>query len=90
MSLAMSSTQHPAACASRAGMLRFGVAGELDIDEAARLLIYLLGAEAEAAALKHCERLRDQGDLAGVAMWRQISTAVVDLQRGQRVGEVVN
>jgi hypothetical protein len=53
---------------------------ELDIYRAANMLIERHGAEAVIEAAKTIDKMLDNGDLGGRAVWRRIRQAVVNLQ----------
>jgi hypothetical protein len=53
---------------------------ELDIYRAASMLIERHGADALIEAGRMIDRMLDQGDLEGRAVWRRIKTAIEALQ----------
>ena len=61
-----------------------------DIFRAAKLLIDKCGEGAPMRAAQHADELADDGDLDGVAIWRQILDAIDELTRSWRDGESLN
>jgi hypothetical protein len=61
-----------------------------DIWQAAKLLLDQHGDEAAPRAAQRADKLMDEGDMEGVAIWRRIAKAIEELQRGRREGEAVN
>jgi hypothetical protein len=61
-----------------------------DIFGAAKLLIDQYGEDAAIRAAQRADELADEGDLDGVAFWRQILDAIKELTRGRRDGEALN
>jgi hypothetical protein len=53
---------------------------DLDIWRAANLLIRRHGADAELAAPRRADLMRDRGDIEGQAVWKRIRRAIVELQ----------
>ncbi len=49
--------------------------------EMARMMIRRHGLRAQAAALEHIAEMRQQGDTAGLDLWQQTHTAIVELRR---------
>jgi hypothetical protein len=47
-------------------------------------------ATATLRAAQRADKLLDEGDMDGVAVWRRIVKAIEELQRGRRQGEVVD
>ena len=62
----------------------------VDIYRAAKLVIDQHGAEATLHAAGRADGLLEDGDIEGAIVWRQITAAVEELQRGRRPGEAVN
>ena len=62
----------------------------IDIFRAAKLVIDRDGDEAALYAAARTVVLAGEGDVEGAAVWRQITTAVEELQRERRPGEAVN
>jgi hypothetical protein len=62
----------------------------IDIYRAAKLVIDRHGKEASPYAAARAAVLSGEGDADGAAIWRQITAAVEELQRGRRPGEAVN
>ena len=54
---------------------------DLDIYRSAKLLIDEHGAHASIEAALRADELLDRGDLDGAAVWRQIVSAIRDIQR---------
>jgi hypothetical protein len=61
-----------------------------DIWRVATLLLDQHGDEAALRAAQRADKLMDEGDMEGVAVWRRIVTAIEELQRGRRKGETIN
>ena len=61
-----------------------------DILRAANVMIDKHGDEASRRATRRANDLEKGGDNSGCAIWRQIVTAIEELQRGRREGEAVN
>jgi hypothetical protein len=62
-----------------------------DIWRAAQLLVKRHGADAPVIAAQRADELLGRGDLEGVAVWKNITRAVEELQRvTPKVGERVN
>ena len=61
-----------------------------DIFRAAKMLIDQHGEDAPIRAAQRADELADEGDLDGVAVWRQILEAIDELERGRREGEFLN
>jgi len=47
----------------------------------ARMTIGRHGLRAQAVALEHAAEMRQQGDTAGLDLWQQTHTAIVELRR---------
>ena len=62
----------------------------IDIYRAAKLVIDRHGEEASLYAAARTAVLAGEGDEEGAAVWRQIATAVEELQRERRAGEALN
>jgi hypothetical protein len=62
----------------------------LDIYRAAKLVLDRDGEDAPLYAAARNAVLAGAGDVAGAAIWRQITTAVEELQQERRPGEVAN
>ena len=62
----------------------------IDIYRAAKLVIDWHGNDAALYAAARTAVLAGEGDDEGVAVWRQITAAVEELQREGRPGEAVN
>jgi hypothetical protein len=61
-----------------------------DILRAAKLMIDQHRDEASRRATRRADDLEKGGDSSGCAIWRQIVTAIEELQRGRLEGEAVN
>jgi hypothetical protein len=61
-----------------------------DIFRAAKLMIDQHGVEAIRRAARRANDLEKGGDRTGAGIWRQIMTAIEELQRGRREGETLN
>ena len=57
---------------------------------AAKLLVHQHGADPAPQAARRVDRLLDDGDAEGAAIWRAIMSAIEELQRKRRDGESVN
>jgi hypothetical protein len=61
-----------------------------DIVRAAKLMIDQHGDEASWRAARRADDLEKGGASSGCAIWRQVITAIEELQRGRREGEALN
>jgi hypothetical protein len=52
-----------------------------DAQETALKMIKLHGLQAQAIALEHAAEMRQQGDVAGHDLWRQIHAAICELRQ---------
>jgi hypothetical protein len=55
-----------------------------DIWRVTTLLLDQHGDEAALGAAQRADKLMDEGDMEGVAVWRRIVKAIEELQRGRR------
>ena len=61
-----------------------------DIFRAAKLLIDQHGADAGLRAAERADRLLENGDVDGAAIWVRILKAIEELGRGPKKGEPIN
>ena len=61
-----------------------------DIFRAAKLMIDQHGIDAPIRAAQRADKLLDDGDMDGAAVWRRILAAIDELRRGRREGEALN
>jgi len=61
-----------------------------DVFTGAMLVIDKHGEDAGSVAAQRAEQMLEAGDLDGTMVWRQIVTAIEELQRGRRDGEGLN
>ena len=67
-----------------------GTSFDQPVLEAAELLIEHRGDDALAQALRRVDWCARAGDECGAAIWRQVASAIAELQRGRREGEALN
>src|ERR1700757_2455551 len=60
---------------------------EPDVWRAAKLLVDQHGDEAALRAAQRADKLMDEGDMDGVAVWRPIMAAIEELRRDRRKGK---
>jgi hypothetical protein len=72
------------------GRVASAMTDAVDIYRAAKLVIDRHGEDASLYAAARTAVFAGEGDVEGAAVWRQITTAVEELQRERRPDEAVN
>ena len=60
------------------------IVADIDIWRAANLLVKRHSADAAIVAAQRADELLAAGDMDGQAVWKNITLAIVELQRGER------
>jgi hypothetical protein len=63
---------------------------DLDIYQAAKLLVDQHGEDAPIRAAERADELLETGDFEGAAIWRSVLAAIEEMQRGRLDGEPLN